>query len=82
MSKRIRVVVDDAEFRQILAEASKAEVSVSEWVRLTLRAALAVPSNVIDRKLRAVRAALSHDFPTADLDIMLREVEAGRGAEV
>ena len=29
------------------------------------------------RKLAAVRAAVGHEFPTADIDAMLEEIESG-----
>ncbi len=34
----------------------------------------------MDIKLRAVRAASRHEFPTADIDEMLGEIERGYGA--
>ena len=33
----------------------------------------------IERKLRAIREAAKHEFPTADIEDMLREIDAGRG---
>ena len=41
-------------------------------VKLRL-AAREAPSGSVDRKLAAIRAADRHDFPTADIDQMLRE---------
>lgn len=35
------------------------------------------PSERIDRKLAAIRAAARHEFPTADIDRMLNEIESG-----
>ena len=35
------------------------------------------PSERISRKLAVVRAAVRHDFPTADIDKMLEEIAAG-----
>lgn len=34
----------------------------------------------VERKLRAIREAAKHEFPTADIEDMLREIEAGRFA--
>ena len=31
----------------------------------------------VERKLRAIREAAKHEFPTADIEDMLREIEAG-----
>ena len=33
------------------------------------------------QKLRAIRVAASYSFPTADIDQMLAEIEAGRSSE-
>ena len=33
----------------------------------------------IERKLRAIREAAKHEFPTADIEDMLREIDEGRG---
>jgi len=41
-----------------------------------------VPSHDADRKLQVVRAAITYDFPTADMDQMLHEIEAGYGSDV
>jgi len=74
--------MNDAEYDEIMTIARRAQVSVSEWVRQALRAARReVPSVDADRKLQAVRAALGYDFPTADMDLMLREIEAGYGVD-
>ncbi|EPZ64850.1 hypothetical protein TBKG_00187, partial [Mycobacterium tuberculosis '98-R604 INH-RIF-EM'] len=39
------------------------------------------PRGDLDMKLRSVRAAARHEFPTADVEQMLEEIERGRGAE-
>jgi hypothetical protein len=78
MSKRLQVVFDDAELNELRDAASRADMTVSEWVRRTLREARRnAPHGGIDAKLRAVRAAARHSFPTADIDEMLAEVERG-----
>ena len=33
----------------------------------------------VERKLRAIRKAAKHEFPTADIEDMLREINEGRG---
>jgi len=40
------------------------------------------PIGVARTKLEAVRAAAAHRFPTADIEQMLAEIEAGYGASV
>ena len=51
---------------------------MSEWVRRALREAR-TESTTGDpaRKLAVIRAAASHDFPTAELEQMLAEIESG-----
>jgi hypothetical protein len=78
MSKRLQIVIDDKEMREIERAARKRELTVSEWVRQSLRAArLGQPSGDTAKKLQVVRAAAKHTFPTADIDQMLGEIEAG-----
>lgn len=82
MSKRLQVVLDEEEYREIQDVARRARLSVSEWVRQVLRAARReVPSEGADRKLQAIRAAIEYEFPTADIDRMLREIDAGYGED-
>lgn len=78
MSTRLQVLVSDTELAEIRRVASARDMTVSEWVRQTLRlarrqAALGDPS----RKLAVVRAATRHEFPTADIGPMLEEIESG-----
>ena len=35
--------------------------------------------DAVERKLRAIQEAVKHEFPTADIEDMLREIDAGRG---
>jgi hypothetical protein len=72
--------VNDSEMREIQRSARRERLTVSEWVRRCLREARRrQPSRDADRKLQAVRAAARHSFPTADVDRMLAEIEAGYG---
>lgn len=78
MSKRLQVLLDEAEYRELEESARKDRVTVSEWVRRALRSAgERQPSVEAGRKLEAVRAAVEHDYPTADIDQMIREIEQG-----
>jgi hypothetical protein len=82
MSKRLQVLFDESDFGR-LKDAARAEgMTLSEWVRQTLRRELrARPGASADRKLETVRAASRHHFPTADIDQMLAEIEQGYGGE-
>lgn len=78
MSKRLQVLLDEAEYRELEESARRDRVTVSEWVRRALRqAGERQPSVEAGRKLEAVRAAVEHDYPTADIDQMIREIEQG-----
>jgi hypothetical protein len=80
MSKRLQVLLDEAEFREIQTLARRQRVTVAEWVRQALRAAKRVtPGGESRKKLAVVRAASQHAFPTADIDQMIGEIERGYG---
>ena len=53
-------------------------MAVAEWVRRALRKARSDQLETVEAKLRAIADASRHDFPTADIEVMLREGEAGR----
>ncbi len=82
MSKRLQVLLEEPELREIQRAARAQRMTVAEWVRQALRAARrGVPSRDPDRKLGAIRAAARNSFPTADVEQMLEEIESGyRGA--
>ncbi|HEX9710290.1 MAG TPA: ribbon-helix-helix protein, CopG family [Candidatus Thermoplasmatota archaeon] len=78
MSKRLQVLLDEAEYRELQRAARSRGMTVSEWVRRSLREARrAEPGRDAGVKLEVVRAAAGHRFPTADIDRMLREIEQG-----
>ena len=51
-------------------------MSVAEWVRQALRRARSDHPGTVESKLQAIADASRHQFPTADIDVMLREMEA------
>ena len=78
MSKRLQVLLDDEEYREIQRLARSKRLTLAECVRQILRAArLREPQGDAGKKLEVVRAAVRHSFPTADLDRMLAEIERG-----
>ena len=78
MSKRLQVVLDDAEAREIHRLARRHRMSVSEWVRQALRIARRQEPEMDQRKkLQVVQIAVRHSYPTADIDKMLSEIEQG-----
>ena len=78
MSKRLQVLIDDPEWREIQKTARAHRMTVAEWVRQALRAARrTVPSADADRRIAAIRSAARHAYPTADIDRMNEEIERG-----
>jgi len=84
MTKRLQVLLDEPELREIKRIARAGRLTVAEWVRQTLRAARRrEPLGDASRKIERVRAAARHSFPAGDIDRMLAEIERGylgRGA--
>ncbi len=78
MSKRLQVLLDDEEMREIRRTARRHRMTVAEWVRQVLRAARRLePGADAGKKLDAVRAAARHSFPAGDIEQMLSEIESG-----
>ncbi len=83
MSKRLQVIVRDPEYRDIQRAARLRRMSIAEWVRQALvQARKSEPSREVASKLEVIRAAARMDFPTADIDRMLKEIEQGYGSGV
>ncbi len=79
MSKRLQVLLEDSEMKEIRSIARRRRMTLAEWVRGALRAAKATePGSDARRKLNALRAAAAHSFPSGDIDEMLVEIERGR----
>jgi hypothetical protein len=56
-------------------------MSIAEWVRQALAAARRYePLGEASKKLDVVREAARQEFPTADIDQMLAEIEHGYGS--
>lgn len=78
MSKRLQVILRDPEYREIQKAARSRQMSIAEWVRQALAVARSRDSSADPgKKLDAVRAAARLEFPTADVDTMLAEIETG-----
>lgn len=78
MSKRLQVLLDEAEYREVRKLARAEKLTVAEWVRQALRIARRRKSTGdSDRKLAAIRTAVAHEYPTADMTQILAEIERG-----
>ena len=77
MAKRLQIVLSDEEYLEVQAVARKQGLTVAGWVRQALRKARNGQSGVAEAKLRAIAKASQYEFPTADIDVMLEEIESG-----
>jgi Arc/MetJ-type ribon-helix-helix transcriptional regulator len=78
MSSRLQVLLPEPELDEIRKLAEQEHLSVGEWVRRALREARAQRSTrKPESKLKALRSAAQHEFPTSDIDQMLAEIERG-----
>ena len=76
MTKRLQVLLEDAEYRALQQAAAARGVSVAEWVREAIVAARRRESGGdVDRKLDAIRAAVRHMGPTGAIERMAAEVD-------
>ena len=81
MSKRLQVILQDPEYREIQRAARSRQMSIAEWVRQALALARRrEPLGDVEKKVAAIRAAARHESPTSDIDTMLAEIERGYSA--
>ena len=81
MAKRLQVILQDPEYREIQRMARARRMSLAEWVRQALELARRrQPLGEVEKKLEAIRAAARHESPTSDIDTMLAEIERGYAA--
>jgi hypothetical protein len=80
MAKRLQVILQDPEYREVQKMARARKMSLAEWVRQALDLARRrEPLGDAGKKLEVIRAAVKHDYPTSDIDTMLAEIEKGYG---
>lgn len=78
MTKRLQVLLDDAELSELQRFARERRMTVAEIVRQTLRAARAeVATPDLADRLATVKRACEHQFPIDDIDVVLGEIERG-----
>ena len=82
MTKRLQVILQDPEYREIQRIAKARRMSIAEWVRQALSAARRYePLGDTSKKLDVIREAALQEFPTADIEEMLAQIERGSGRE-
>jgi hypothetical protein len=80
MAKRLQVILQDPEYREIQRVARSRRMTIAEWVRQTLsQARRNEPLAEVEEKLASVRASVRHEFPAGDIEGMLAEIERGYG---
>ena len=76
MAKRLQVVLQDSEYREIHQMARSRHLSLAEWARQALDLARRrEPLGDTGKKLDVIRAAARHDYPVSDIDGMLTEMD-------
>ena len=79
MSKRLQVLMDEAELRDIQLVAGAQHMTVSEWIRQALRKQRREqPGAETEKKIRCVREAAACSYPSADIGEMLEDIRRGR----
>lgn len=80
MAKRLQVILQDPEYRDIQRIARSRHMSIAEWVRQALALARRrEPVGDSGKKLAVIRAAAQHEFPVGAVEEMLAEIETGYG---
>ncbi|HEY6569719.1 MAG TPA: CopG family transcriptional regulator [Candidatus Limnocylindrales bacterium] len=78
MTKRLQVLLNDDELRQIQRLARGRRMTTAAWVRESLQASVEAETRVdLAGKLAAIRRAVGHELPTGDIDQLLAEIESG-----
>ena len=78
MAKRLQVILQDPEYRAIQRAARARHMSLAAWVRQALDVQRRrEPVESVDKKLEAIREAAKCQFPTADMEQVLAEIETG-----
>jgi hypothetical protein len=78
MPKRLQVILQDTEYREIQRVARARRMSIAQWVRQALAAARRYePLGDTGKKLDTVREAARQEFPSGDIEQILAEIERG-----
>jgi hypothetical protein len=80
VAKRLQVILQDPEYREIQRIARSRRLSIAEWVRQALALARRrEPLGSVGKKLEVIRSAAQYDYPVGDIDSLLAEIESGYG---
>jgi hypothetical protein len=83
MAKRLQVILQEPEYREVQRAARSRRMTIAEWVRQALvQARRQESSGDVEKKLAAVRAAVKHNTgPAVEIDEMLADIERGYMAD-
>jgi hypothetical protein len=77
MAKQLQVILRDPEYLEIQQAALSAVVNCGMGTTNVSSALSPRLLRRVEKKLGAIRAAAQYEFPTADLETMLAEIEQG-----
>lgn len=78
MSKRLQVLMSEADLERLRRAARREELSVGEWVRRVISERLKDGrTKTREDILRAIDKARGHSFPAPGIEQMNREIEEG-----
>lgn len=78
MAKRLQVILQDREYKEIQRAARARRMSLAEWVRQALNLARRrEPLTDVEKKLAVIREAVKYSFPAPKIEAMLEEIERG-----
>ena len=79
MTKRLQVLLEDDELREIQALAKRRRQTTAAFVREALRQAQAATvERSVESRIRAIReAAATYSFPVGDIETIKSEIERG-----
>jgi len=83
MSKRLQVLLDEAEFLHFKKLAAQERIPLGEWVRRLLRkAADSKATGSVESKLKAIHKASTYSFPTGSIEQINEEIERGYSSDL
>ena len=78
MAKRLQVILQDPEYREVQRAARARRMSIAEWVRQALDLARRrEPQGTVGKKLNVLHAAVQHSYPSGDMKQILAEIDSG-----
>ena len=77
VKKTCQLSLDDAEYEDIKHIASRRNMTVEQWIEATVSEARVDYHRRVERIRRVIEETSHLNFPTADIEDMLKEIESG-----